>query len=266
MDLEAPRAAQKSKPYNADIVFCLDVTGSMQPCIDGIKDNVIDFAHDIVKNGKIDIRFGLIAYRNRHEISHPAGDKWPINLQPWFFSPNFVSSEKLPHPKKIGLTSNADEFRGWLKTEGYCEAYGGGENGPESTLDALYYALHLSDWRSGATHRVIVLLTDEDTYPALAPTTPAHKAYAKYDNVEVLIQDITTRMEYGILFMCAPRFPIYEQIASQAECSNRRVFLNTVPQGQGMAGVNFRELLNLISKSVISSLAAAGMRLSRGSV
>ena len=262
MSLEVPRAAQKKKQYHADIVFCLDVTGSMQPCIDALKNNVMDFANDIVKDGKIDIRFGLVAYRNRHETARPEKDQLPINLQPWFFSPNFISSEKHPSPDKIGLTPDAEVLQGWLKTVGYCEAYGGGKKGPESTLDALYYALHLSDWRSGNTHRVIVLLTDADTCPTMVPSTYKRKADA---NVNRIIQDISTQMPHGILFMCAPRFPIYEQIAREAESADRMVLLNPVQQGTGMENVNFHELMNLLSKSIKSSIATAAMRHGRES-
>ena len=50
----------------ADVVFVLDVTGSMQGEIDGVRDGVTRFADDL-RDNRIDFRLGLVAFRDLAE-------------------------------------------------------------------------------------------------------------------------------------------------------------------------------------------------------
>ena len=93
----------------ADVVVCIDVTGSMQPCIDGDKENVLKLVEGFQANDNLslDWRVRLIAYRDLNEGERPI-----IN----------------------SFTSDVSQFREQLN---HLEASGGGDE-PESTLDAIF--------------------------------------------------------------------------------------------------------------------------------
>ena len=62
--------ATKGLKYAVDIVFCIDVTGSMTPILDQVKDNALRFYDDVQKNltdkGKNvdELRVQVIAFRD----------------------------------------------------------------------------------------------------------------------------------------------------------------------------------------------------------
>ena len=63
-------AAPRGLSYAVDIVFCIDVTGSMTPIIDQVKNNALQFYDDVQKNltekGKnVDqLRVRVLAFRD----------------------------------------------------------------------------------------------------------------------------------------------------------------------------------------------------------
>jgi Mg-chelatase subunit ChlD len=94
-----------------DIVFLMDITSSMQPFIDGLKKNCIDFADRVRKEG-VDCQLGLIAF----------GDV-EINEPTLVFAP----------------TSDVNAFQARVAE---LRANGGGDP-PESSIEALDEALKL---------------------------------------------------------------------------------------------------------------------------
>ena len=62
--------ATKGLKYAVDIVFCIDVTGSMTPILDQVKDNALGFYDDVQKNltdkGKNvdELRVRVVAFRD----------------------------------------------------------------------------------------------------------------------------------------------------------------------------------------------------------
>lgn len=112
--------------YRADIVFAFDSTGSMGPYIEGLKNTVIGFSHDLEDN-HIDVRLGLVEYRDLK-----CGE--PINNH--------------------GFAGSAERFRGLV---GGLKDEGGGDE-PESAIDALCEALNMP-FRDNAA-RIIALITD----------------------------------------------------------------------------------------------------------
>jgi hypothetical protein len=96
-----------------DIVFVLDVTESMQPYIDAVKQNVISFAEDLARNNR-DYRLGLVTFED--------------------YVVSAAADCNCPYRKK--MTSNVQEFTQWV---GSLHAGGGGDI-PEDQLDALAYA------------------------------------------------------------------------------------------------------------------------------
>lgn len=120
-----------------DIVFVLDVTESMQPYIDAVKQNVIGFARDLQANNR-DYRLGLVTFED-----------YVVSREP---------DCNCPYRNK--MTNNVREFSDWV---GSLHAGGGGDI-PEDQLDAVAYASTFL-FRPEA-QGIIILVSD----------APAHKA------------------------------------------------------------------------------------------
>ncbi len=129
------RGAGQGRPV--DIVFVLDVTESMQPYIDAVKQNVIAFAQDLAANNR-DYRLGLVTFEDYVVSKYP--------------DCNCAYQQK--------MTSNVSEFTGWV---GSLHAGGGGDI-PEDQLDALAYAASFP-FRPEA-QGVIILVTDAPPHHA----------------------------------------------------------------------------------------------------
>jgi hypothetical protein len=129
------RGAGQGRPV--DIVFVLDVTESMQPYIDAVKQNVIAFAQDLAANNR-DYRLGLVTFED-YVISQ-------------------YSDCNCPYRQK--MTSNVNEFTEWV---GSLHAGGGGDI-PEDQLDALNYASTFP-FRPEA-QGIIILVTDAPAHHA----------------------------------------------------------------------------------------------------
>ena len=141
-----PAPAARGLSYAVDIVFCIDVTGSMTPVIDAVKANALRFYEDVQTNltakGKnVDqLRVRVIAFRDFTEDAETAVQEssfFPLPDEQTAFSA-FVS----------GLA-----------------AEGGGDT-PESGLEALALAIN-SPWTSRGDRRrqVIVVWTDAPAHP-----------------------------------------------------------------------------------------------------
>src|ERR1700684_3469030 len=123
------RGVEKGRPV--DIVFVLDVTESMQPYIDAVKQNVIAFAQDLQSNSR-DYRLGLVTFEDYVVSSYP-----DCNCA-----------------YRDSFTSDVKQFTDWVGT---LNAGGGGDI-PEDQLDALAYAAQFPV-RSEA-EGIIIIVTD----------------------------------------------------------------------------------------------------------
>jgi len=211
----------------ADIVFCLDATASMQPCIEGVKKGLNLFAEGLQTAATVDYRLRLIAYRDLHDPTCTVD--WDV----------------------FDFTDNLEEFRSWLnQIRAECnQEY----RGAESALDALYMALH-SRWRPLKTHKTIVLLTDDDTHPTLHPKTYAPNAQAVLDNnIERIIQDFQG-LRHAMLFIVAPKYPLYSQLGKAMTDATRKVIAHWVPMDdsryEGLNGVNWEPLMSMLGQVV----------------
>jgi len=120
-----------------DIVFVMDVTESMQPYIDAVKQNVISFAQDLAANNR-DYRLGLVTFED-YVIS---------------------KYEDCNCPYRNKMTSDVTEFSNWV---GSLHAGGGGDI-PEDQLDALAYAASFP-FRPEA-QGIIIIVTDAPPHHA----------------------------------------------------------------------------------------------------
>jgi hypothetical protein len=116
-----------------DILFVVDVTGSMQFAITGIRDGLKEFVERLSRN-RIDSRVGLIAFRDRL-----AGEE-----------PELLSFDGESFTKDVELF--VDQMQ-------HLKADGGGDN-PESALDALWLASQ-QHFRVGAV-KTLLLVTDAE--------------------------------------------------------------------------------------------------------
>jgi len=114
-----------------DIVFVLDVTESMQPYIDAVKQNVIQFVQDLSGNNR-DYRLGLVTFEDYVVSKYPDCNCGYRN----------------------SFTSNVHEFTDWVSS---LHAGGGGDI-PEDQLDALAYAASFP-FRPNA-EGIIIIVTD----------------------------------------------------------------------------------------------------------
>jgi hypothetical protein len=114
-----------------DIVFVLDVTESMQPYIDAVKQNVIAFAQDLQSNSR-DYRLGLVTFEDYVVSAYPDCNCAYRN----------------------SFTSDVKQFTDWV---GSLHAGGGGDI-PEDQLDALAYAAKFP-FRPEA-EGIIIIVTD----------------------------------------------------------------------------------------------------------
>jgi len=113
-----------------DLVFCMDVTGSMGSYINAAKRNIKQIIKKLVETEGYIVRFGLVVYRD-----HPPQDM------------SFVS-------KTFKFTSDPTEMEANLAT---LAAQGGGD-GPEAVEAGLLDTLQM-DWRDDAA-KICILIAD----------------------------------------------------------------------------------------------------------
>ncbi|MFM7681407.1 MAG: vWA domain-containing protein [Bacteroidota bacterium] len=132
--------------YNVDIVFCIDVTGSMGYILDTVKANALKFYPDLQKaleekeKNVEQLRMKVIAFRD----FYADGD------------------DALKTTDFIDIKSDSEMFNSFISN---LEPSGGGDE-PENGLEALALAIN-SDWtKDGDRQRhIIVVYSDASTHP-----------------------------------------------------------------------------------------------------
>jgi len=116
-------AVERKVIAKVDIVFCLDASGSMTPCIEGVKDHIRQFVEGLKTNPsftQIDWRLGIVAHDSDR-----------------FYVLDFTTDLTRFQEALTQITPGGDEF----------------------TLPALDWSLDFP-WRE-RVHRVVILFTDE---------------------------------------------------------------------------------------------------------
>ena len=218
---------------NIDVVFCIDGTGSMAPCIESVKSNARRFHLEFVSamtdlGSEIDsMRVKVIVFRDYHDDGEQAMVQSP------FFE----------------LPTDTADFEKFLAD---ISANGGGD-GPENGLEAMYYAMK-SDFTTGAKDRqVIVLFTDAE---ALDLKQRASEAGYPADMVDeagliemwaCMAQDSSFKLRERNkrLVMFAPDGTKYKALKSKL---NRSVF-EPVNVADGLGDIDFKEIIKIIAAS-----------------
>ncbi|MEO5875859.1 MAG: vWA domain-containing protein [Streptosporangiaceae bacterium] len=146
--------------YAVDIVLCIDVTDSMRPVLDLVKESALSFHERLEdemarKNKSISqLRIRVIAFRD-------FGDNADDAIQ---------QTEFMAFPDQAG---EFDTFVRGLYA-------GGGGDFPESGLEALALAIN-SSWERGLDRRrhIIVLFTDASAHPLGDPKAVAAYSYPR---------------------------------------------------------------------------------------
>jgi len=188
----------------ADVVFLLDATGSMAPCIDAIRRGICDFVRELEGHSLgstpiiRDWRARVVAYRDRPDCE----DDW-IEEHPFVRSAEQLATQ---------LTA--------------ISAHGGGTE-PESLLDALH-RLAVSPpadpetvggamrWRPRhQAHRVIIVFTDATFHPSFRlPGATASADILDVVDVRESLQDA------GVwLHLFTPEFDCYESLSEMDRCN-----------------------------------------------
>lgn len=131
--------------YEVDLVFCIDATMSMDPILDKVKSNAINFYQDFQnimneKGKKVNqLRIRVVAFRDYYY------DKGKAMMATNFFT----------------LPDMAKDFEACIRS---IQPDGGGDD-PEDGLEALAYAMK-SNWCNGSAKKrhVIVVWSDDATH------------------------------------------------------------------------------------------------------
>lgn len=220
---------------NIDIVFCIDGTGSMSPCINNVKNNARRFYTDFAKamtdiGSEIDMmRIKIIVFRDYKS----EGSKTIVESQ--FF--------ELPTEDK-----EFSEYLDGIEAEGGC---GEDANG----LEALYRAM-MSDFSTGSKDRqVIVLFADTTAIPLRKRARYYEYPKDMVDNKGLLETWMCSqkhpsklRERNKRLVMFAPKGSCYEAMKQRY---NRSVF-EPVQIHSGLDDISFADIIKIIAASASS--------------
>ena len=214
--------------FKADVVMCIDVTGSMEAIINTIKENALRFYPDLKarcrREGK-DIKSMRIRVIGFRDYPIPAGNVPMPSIGVPFEMSDFF---KMP--------TQEEDFRSFVAN---LQPIGGGD-GPEAGYDALALALK-SEWdRSDDVRQVVILWTDDASQPA--GRNP--EVVKDYGELESLWKNMSSSKKR--LFLFVPQHPTWEALARQWD----KTICRDVTLGGGLTDVDYEEILRTISERV----------------
>jgi hypothetical protein len=225
-------AAPRGLSYAVDIVFCIDVTGSMNPILDAVKANALGFYDDVQSNltekGKnvAQLRVRVIAFRDLAADGAAAMEESPFY--------------ELPADR-----GGFSEFVNGLVAQG-------GGDAPESGLEAVSLAIN-SPWTSTGDRRrqVIVVWTDQPAHPldaSLVPADLASRVPADFSALTDAWEDEQGLMGSSSkrLILFAPDGPGWSDISAVWE----NVVHNPSTAGGGLSEVDYGTIIDSIGNSV----------------
>ena len=233
-----------TKERKIDIIFVMDGTGSMSPCIDKIKANAIKFYKDFVdkmtneySSNVEELNIKVITFR---DYGYDGKKSMEIS-EGWF--------------EIIGGDDTL--FEDHLKT---IVAQGGGDD-PENGLEALYYAM-TSDWKANGDNdrQIIVLFSDTNALPLKNRAGNADYPENMVDEAGLLNTWMCLKPEFvgqsdfklkercKRLVMFAPAGTVYEKMQQEY---NRSVF-TPVKMDAGLRDIDFDDIIKIIAASASS--------------
>jgi hypothetical protein len=224
--------APRGLSYAVDIVFCIDVTGSMTPIIDAVKANALRFYDDVQTNltakGKNvdELRVRVIAFRD-----FAADGEAALQESPFF---------RLP-AEEAGFS----DFVNGLLAEG-------GGDAPESGLEAVALAVN-SAWttRGDRRRQVVVVWTDQPAHPldpAVLPPELHDRVPTDFSALTDLWEDAQGPLGASSkrLILFAPDGPGWSDISGVWE----NVVHHPSQAGGGLSDVDYGTIVDSIGNSV----------------
>lgn len=228
---------------NIDIIFCIDATGSMSPCLDMVKKNAQQFHQDLTQqltmecNTIVDsLNIKVIAFRDYKDD----GDQAMVQSE-WF-------------DMTAGDAGRYDTFLKGIVADG-------GGDLPENGLEALYFAI-TSDWNAKGQkdRQIIVLFTDADALELQDPDRVKSPAYPKnmvdegglislWSGIMAPYMsqgDLKLKAKCKRLIMYAPAGSKYEKLSTTLDCSQ---FIPTDMQA-GLGDLDFKDVIKVLAASV----------------
>jgi hypothetical protein len=225
-------AAPRGLSYAVDIVFCIDVSGSMSPILDAVKAHALGFYDDVQTNltakGKnvTQLRVRVVAFRDI-----VADGEAGLEESPFYALPT----------ERTGFS----EFVNGLVPQG-------GGDAPESGLEAVSLSIN-SPWTTTGDRRrqVIVVWTDQPAHPldpSVVPADLASRIPADFSALTDVWEDeqgvMGTSSKRLILF--APDGPGWSDISSVWE----NVVHHPSQAGGGLSEVDYGTIIDSIGNSV----------------
>ncbi len=221
-----------------DVVFSLDASDSMRPCIDAVKTHITGFLKGLESDLQRhwDVRFDYVAHwtaesadggggivHHEESLYHHEEDNGLLGA---------LYNRQHSEPTRF-FTSDIEELRKGL---GRIEV--AGDEGP---LIALDFCLDFP-WRPAEEcHRVVILLTDETFETSISPELELEYM----EQVQEKIEDLRIQ-----LFVVAPDSAGFDRL-SQVDKSEYEVI---EALEDGLSSVDFAELLAAIGSSVSASV------------
>jgi von Willebrand factor type A domain len=218
--------------YTVDIVLCIDVTGSMAPIIDKVKNNALRFYEDLLstmaqKSKSIDtLRLKVIAFRDYY----------------------YDEDESMHESSFFTLPQEKDAFHHFVNQ---LKAEGGGEE-PESGLEALALAIR-SKWNTSGDKKrqIIVVWTDASVHPLEKDAASKPVFYPK--NVPANFDDLSDLWDGQYMSRAAKRLILYAPDAyAWTDMANH--WENTIQYpskaGEGLGEIDYQTILDAIASSV----------------
>ena len=216
----------------ADIVFCMDASGSMDNAFDGVRDHVKKLIETLNTTGlqrTWDVRFDFLAYSNTSTGSGMRLANIEKNgsslINALYEGEDAMELQSGSAPSFF--TRDLKKFTEALDKVN-CE-------GDETTLLALDIAADFPFREASSCHRVVVLLTDEP----VADGPLADETTSKLMDLAKKYQD-----KKIMLFMVTPDCPTFDTLSQIDKCEW------TVDGSNGLKQIDFSKLMESIGKSV----------------
>lgn len=212
----------------ADIVFCMDASGSMDHVFNEVRDNVFKLIDGLKSNLQIkwDVRFDFLAYSNGDDCMRMQ----TLNYRGKDVIDKLYSLKANPNGIFGGndfFTTDVSKFKSEL---GNVECMG-----DEATLLALDIAADFPFRDASNCHRSVILLTDEPVKRGVCVNETTRKVMElanKYQDKKIS------------LFMVTPSCDVFDSLSQIDKCEW------TVDESSSLTGLDFSKFLEGIGKSV----------------
>lgn len=222
----------------AEVLFILDVSGSMEDCLENLKGSLIELSSQIATISEEeygaappDISYNAMGYRD------------------------FTTDE----PEEYAIVNYSNEFTKDLNkiksffSEEKMQAMGGGDV-PESALDALVIGARDMNWTQRI--KMIILFTDAPTHPTLHPKQANGVQLDEEESMSIVVEEITSRKIRTMIFSL-PGIKEYNRIGSLDNCQYIELEAGEETLKNFKDSDLFRtEIVELIAKSVSASASS----------